>query len=71
MLWTFSRDGCNMHYEIRRAEDGQGFEIVKYYADGRQECEWFAGSESLNQRAVKLQQALLDEGWCISADPRR
>lgn len=71
MLWTFSRNGRHLHYEIRRAVDGFGFELVVYYPDGRQDCERFADSAALNRRALEVQQALLDGGWFIAADPRR
>lgn len=72
MLWTCCRnDGVRLHYEIRTAADGAGFELVLYHPGGRQECETFADSGALNRRALKLQQTLLDEGWLIEGAPDR
>jgi hypothetical protein len=68
MLWTFYRDDDHLHYEIRRALDGAGFELVVYHPDGRQECERFADSAALNRRALEVQHTLLDGGWFVAAD---
>jgi hypothetical protein len=71
MLWTFHRDGAFLHYEIRQAFDKEGYEFVVRHPDGREECEQFSDSESLNKRALELQKTLLDGGWFLAGDPRR
>jgi hypothetical protein len=60
MLYTFHRQGQEFHYEIHRAENDPGFELVLYHADGRQTTEKFADASRLN-RTQDLQRSLLEE----------
>ena len=71
MLWTFQRGSEVLHYEIRHAEDGSGFELVFHQPDGRQTCEQFPDSSALNQRVIELQKSLLADGWFVASGSRR
>ena len=39
MLWFFERDAARLLYEIRRQVDGDDYELVLTFPDGRPEVE--------------------------------
>jgi hypothetical protein len=63
MLWFYQRENARLHYEIRRQTDGDQFELVITYPDGRQDVERYADATKLIDRSIELQNGLRDEGW--------
>lgn len=63
MLWFFARHQAQLHYEIRRQQDSDDYEIVITHPDGRQEVEQYSDSMRLLRRSADLQNALRSEGW--------
>ena len=63
MIWFFERDTARLLYEIRRQPDGDDYELVLTFPDGRQEVEKYRDAQVLIDRSNRLQQALRDEGW--------
>jgi hypothetical protein len=67
MIWFFERDRSRLQYEIRRQSDGDDYELVISWPDGRQEIESFSECGSLDARSVHLQSHLVEEGWASPA----
>lgn len=63
MLWFYQRENARLHYEIRRQTDGDHFELVITYPDGRQDVERYTDATKLIDRSIELQNGLRDEGW--------
>ncbi len=63
MIWFFERHDARLLYEIRRQADGDDYELVVTYPDGRQEVEHFADPHALIERSQRLQDALRAQGW--------
>jgi hypothetical protein len=63
MIWFFERQRARLSYEIRRAYDGQDYELVITLPDGRQQVEAFADTAGLMERSVWLRDALASQGW--------
>jgi hypothetical protein len=63
MIWFFERQQSRLHYEIRRQTDGDDYELVITYPDGRQEIELYRDSGMVAERSTHLQDALLRAGW--------
>jgi hypothetical protein len=63
MLWFFERDAARLLYEIRRQPDGDDYELVLTFPDGRQEVEKYQDAHSLIERSQRLQEALRSQGW--------
>lgn len=63
MIWFFEREHSRLHYEIRRQTDGDGYELVITWPDGRQEIERYSECGTLVQRSTTLQHRLTAEGW--------
>ena len=42
MVWFFERQQSRLHYEIRRQSDGDDYELVINWPDGRQEVERYS-----------------------------
>jgi hypothetical protein len=70
MLWFFERDAARLLYEIRRQMDGDDYELVLTFPDGRQEVEKFADPHSLVERSQRLQESLRQQGWTPPATAR-
>ena len=70
MIWFFERDRSRLQYEIRRQSDGDDYELVITWPDGRQEIESFSECGSLAARSVHLQSHLAEEGWASPANGR-
>jgi hypothetical protein len=70
MIWFFERERSRLHYEIRRQSDGDDYELVITWPDGRQEIESYAECGSLAARSVHLQSHLAEEGWASPANGR-
>jgi hypothetical protein len=71
MIWTFHRKGEQLVYEIRRAPDATGIELVIQQPDGTETVERFADHSGVDRRALELQRQLLKDGWWLAGDPRR
>ena len=71
MLWSFQRGAEQLVYEIRRAVDGDGFELLIAQHDGTETIERFDDHVAVDRRAAELRQQLLDQGWWVAGDPRR
>lgn len=63
MIWFFERQTSRLLYEIRRQVDGDDYELVVTFPDGRQEVEHFKDALSLIERSQRLQETLRAEGW--------
>ena len=63
MIWFFERHDSRLLYEIRRQVDGDDYELVVTFPDGRQEVEHFADPHALIERSQRLQEALRSQGW--------
>ena len=63
MIWFFERRDARLLYEIRRQADGDDYELVVTFPDGRQEVEHFADPHALIERSQRLQETLRSQGW--------
>ena len=63
MIWFFERQDARLLYEIRRQSDGDDYELVVTFPDGRQEVEKFEDPHALIERSHRLQDALRAQGW--------
>ena len=63
MIWFFERRDDRLLYEIRRQADGDDYELVVTFPDGRQEIEKFHDPHELIERSHRLQDALRAQGW--------
>ena len=63
MIWFFERHEARLLYEIRRQVDGDDYELVVTFPNGRQEVERFKDAHDLIERSQRLQDALRAEGW--------
>jgi hypothetical protein len=63
MIWFFERQTSRLLYEIRRQVDGEDYELVVTFPDGKQEVEKFKDAISLIERSQSLQESLRAEGW--------
>lgn len=70
MLWFFERDAARLLYEIRRQVDGDDYELVLTFPDGRQEVEKYQDPHSLIERSQRLQESLRKQGWAPPASAR-
>jgi hypothetical protein len=70
MLWFFERDAARLLYEIRRQLDGDDYELVLTFPDGRQEVEKYSDPHSLIERSHRLQETLRNQGWAPPATAR-
>ena len=65
MIWFFDRNGQRLRYEIRRTADGEAYELVVTYPDGRTEIELMVEPSELLKRCAELAESLQDEGWKV------
>ncbi len=63
MLWFFERNDARLLYEIRRQVDGDDYELVLTFPDGRQEVEKYQDAHALIERSQRLQETLRTQGW--------
>jgi hypothetical protein len=70
MIWFFERQASRLLYEIRRQLDGDDYELVVTFPDGRQEIENFKDANSLIERSHRLQESLKADGWMPPPTPR-
>ena len=70
MIWFFERQTSRLLYEIRRQVDGDDYELVVTFPDGRQEVEKFKDAVTLIERSHRLQEALKAEGWTPPSNVR-
>ena len=71
MIWFFERKDSRLLYEIRRQSDGDDYELVVTFPDGRQEVEKFGDAHTLIERSQRLQETLREQGWNPPAPLRR
>lgn len=70
MIWFFQRDAEQLHYEVRRQPDGDGYDLIVRYPDGSERVERFEDVAELNTRSLQLNRALQEQGW-RALDARR
>ena len=70
MLWFFERNAARLLYEIRRQVDGDDYELVLTFPDGRQEVEKYQDPHALIERSHRLQESLRLQGWTPPANVR-
>ena len=63
MIWFFERERSRLQYEIRRQSDGDDYELVITWPDGRQEIESYSERGTLAARSVHLESHLAEAGW--------
>jgi hypothetical protein len=63
MIWFFERQEARLLYEIRRQADGDDYELVVTFPDGRQEVEQYDDAHTLIERSHRLQESLRAQGW--------
>jgi hypothetical protein len=63
MIWFFERHNAKLIYEIRRHVDGDDYELVVTFPDGRQEIEQYGDAHALVERSQRLQESLQAQGW--------
>jgi hypothetical protein len=63
IVWFFEKEGSFLRFETRDAEDGDGFELVASYPDGKQQIERFDDSALLLKRQAELESFYADDGW--------
>ena len=63
MVWFFERQQSRLHYEIRRQSDGDDYELVITWPDGRQDIERYSECGTLVERSSLLQTRLAQQGW--------
>jgi hypothetical protein len=70
MIWFFERKDSRLLYEIRRQADGDDYELVVTFPDGRQEVEKYRDPHSLIERSQRLQESLRSQGWAPPTNVR-
>jgi hypothetical protein len=63
MIWFFERRDARLLFEIRRQSDGDDYELVVTFPNGRQDVERFKDPHDLIERSQRLQDALRADGW--------
>jgi hypothetical protein len=63
MIWTFTRAGARLRYEIRKGAAPQSYEIAVTRSGHEPEIERLDDASALIERSLTLQQGLIDEGW--------
>ena len=63
MIWFFEKQRSRLLYEIRHQVDGNDYELVVTFPDGRQEVEQFGDAGALIERSEQLQETLRADGW--------
>ena len=63
MIWFFEKQRSRLLYEIRHQVDGNDYELVVTFPDGRQEVEQFGDAGALIERSQRLQETLRADGW--------
>lgn len=63
MIWFFERHHSRLHYEVRRQTDGNDYELVITWPDGRQDVERYSECGTLLERTTVLQSRLAADGW--------
>lgn len=63
MIWFFERQDARLLFEIRRQSEGDDYELVVTFPDGRQEVERFKDPHDLIERSQRLQETLRAQGW--------
>jgi hypothetical protein len=63
MIWFFERRDATLIYEIRRQADGDDYELVVTFPEGRQEIEKFRDPHALIERSHRLEESLRRDGW--------
>jgi hypothetical protein len=63
MVWFFERQQSRLQYEIRRQSDGDEYELVITWPDGRQELERHPECGRLVERSTMLESRLAEQGW--------
>jgi hypothetical protein len=71
MIWFFERERSRLQYEIRRQSDGDDYELLITWPDGREQIESYSECGSLAVRSAHLENHLADEGWASPARGRR
>jgi hypothetical protein len=63
MIWTFTRDGARLRFEIRKGAAPRSYEIAITRPGRKPEIECLDDASALIDRSLTLQQGLIDEGW--------
>jgi len=71
MIWFFHKGRELLHYEIRRAADPAGYELVVRRPDGEEQVERYTDASRLLERSHELQSTLVSDGWSAGSADRR
>lgn len=63
MTWFFTRSTERLQLEIRRARQGQGYEIVVRQPNGAEALEWCHEGRDLIRRQEEVAKSWLAHGW--------
>jgi hypothetical protein len=63
MFYFFQRDSDLLRCEVRRAADGDGYEISVIEGDGAERIEHLDTSEQVHQRWLELHKDFEEQGW--------
>ena len=62
MIWFFQRESASLRYEIRRAMDGTGYELV-IIEDKNEQVEQVTSASVLLERSRNVWLGLVQQGW--------
>jgi hypothetical protein len=63
MIWFLTRGRQQVDVEVRRAPDGEGYELVVDYPDGTERVERIRDPRGLIERTLRLQDQLIHQGF--------
>ncbi|MGH9313044.1 MAG: hypothetical protein ACRD1S_07585 [Vicinamibacterales bacterium] len=63
MIWFLTRGRQQVDVEVRRALDGEGYELVLDYADGTERVERIRDPRRLVERTLRVQHRLIRQGF--------
>lgn len=63
MIWFLTRGQQQVDVEVRRAPDGEGYELVLDYPDGTERVEHIRDPRKLVERTLRVQHQLIRQGF--------
>jgi hypothetical protein len=63
MIWFLTRGRLQVDVEVRRAPDGEGYELVIDYPDGTERVEHIRDPRKLVERTLRVQRKLIRQGF--------
>lgn len=63
MVWFYEREGGLLQYEVRRADQDGGYELVITLPDGSERIGRFQRPTELIEESLRTQRTLMNSGW--------